>query len=63
MEMVNEIAKLLSIEKIYLEPDVRQFKRGREILEKFPDAIVTEVPSHWSIPSLHGNEGLDQHQV
>ena len=28
-----------------------------EILARFPDAERIEVPSHWNIPSLHGNEG------
>ena len=49
---------LLDIQTIYLEPDVENFARGREILAKFPDAERIEVPSHWKIPGLHGNEGL-----
>lgn len=49
---------LLSIRQIYFEPAVRDFARGREILARFPDAELIEVPSHWNIPSLHGNEGL-----
>jgi spore photoproduct lyase len=49
---------LLSIKQIYLEPAVRGFARGREILARFPDAETIEVPSHWNIPSLHRNEGL-----
>ena len=28
-----------------------------EILARFPDAEQIEIPSHWNIPSLHGNEG------
>lgn len=48
----------LRIQTIYLEPDVEAFPRGREILQRFPDAERIEVPSHWNIPGLHGNEGL-----
>ena len=48
---------LLDIKHIYLEPGVRAYPRGMEILARFPDAELTEVPSHWNIPSLHGNEG------
>lgn len=51
------IDHLLQIEHIYLEPEVRNYERGREILEKYPDAKLTEVPSHWKIPELHGNHG------
>ncbi|MDP9365126.1 MAG: spore photoproduct lyase family protein [Chloroflexota bacterium] len=43
--------------RIYLEPAVTGYARGREILARFPDAERVEVPSHWNIPSLHGNEG------
>jgi len=49
---------LLRISKIFLEPAVPEFARGREILQRFPDAERIEVPSHWNIPGLHGNEGL-----
>ena len=48
---------LLDIKHIYLEPEVRAYPRGMEILARFPGAELTEVPSHWNIPSLHGNEG------
>jgi spore photoproduct lyase len=48
---------LLQIKKIYLEPEVRTYKRGQEILAKYPDAEITEVTSHWKIPELHGNHG------
>lgn len=51
------IDELLSIREIYLEPAVRDYARGREILAKYPEAKLTEVPSHWKIPELHGNEG------
>ena len=48
---------LIDIGTIYHEPAVPDFARGREILDRFPDARRIEVPSHWNIPSLHGNEG------
>lgn len=51
------IDDLLSIKEIYLEPEVRMYKRGQEILEKYNDATLVEVPSHWKIPELHGNNG------
>ncbi len=49
--------QLLDVSLIYLEPGVENFARGREILERFPDAERREVRSHWQIPGLHGNEG------
>ena len=48
---------LLRIEKIYHEPNVGGYARGREILGRFPDAGRVEVPSHWNIPELHGDAG------
>ncbi|WP_066341083.1 spore photoproduct lyase family protein [Azohydromonas lata] len=51
-------ASLLRIQTIYMEPAVEDYARGRDILARFPDAQRIEVPSHWNIPGLHGNEGL-----
>jgi spore photoproduct lyase len=51
------ISDLLQIQKIYLEPEVRNYKRGQEILARYPDAELIEVPSHWKIPELHGFHG------
>lgn len=48
---------LLDIRRIFHEPAVAQYPRGQEILARFPDAERIVVPSHWNIPSLHGNEG------
>ena len=48
---------LLEIGRIYAEPDVDRYARGREILARFPDAERIVVPSHWRIPELHGNAG------
>ena len=48
---------LLRVRTIYHEPAVPEHARGREILARFPDAERVEVPSHWRIPDLHGDEG------
>ena len=48
---------LIDIDRIFHEPAVADFPRGREILARFPNAERIEVPSHWNIPELHGNEG------
>ena len=48
---------VLDVGIIYHEPNIEAYARGREILARFPDAERIEVPSHWNIPSLHGNEG------
>jgi intein/homing endonuclease len=48
---------LLRVEKIYHEPAVADYARGREILDRFPGAERVEVPSHWNIPELHGDAG------
>lgn len=48
---------LLDIQAIYLEPKVSDHRRGREILERFPDAERILVDSHWKIPGLYGYEG------
>ena len=47
----------LAVEKIYVEPAVNLYERGRAILARFPDAERIGVRSHWNIPGLHGNEG------
>src|SRR5687768_15417257 len=57
MEIAKDVGRLIDIETIYLEPEVKDFPRGREILGRFAGARVIEVPSQWKIPSLHGNEG------
>ncbi len=49
--------QLLDIQRIYLEPAIEDYARGREILAKYPDAERIPVESHWKIPELHGNEG------
>jgi DNA repair photolyase len=43
--------------RIFHEPAVGEYARGREILNRFPGAQLVEVPSHWNIPELYGDEG------
>lgn len=49
--------RLLQVRRIYAEPAALDSSRGRQVLGRFPGAEVVEVPSHWQIPDLHGNEG------
>ena len=46
---------LLDVRTIYHEPAVPEYDRGREILDRYPDAERVVVPSHWNIPALHGD--------
>lgn len=55
--MLPNVAELLDIQTIYVEPDIEKYPRAREILARFPNTERIEVPSHWNIPGLHGNEG------
>ncbi|RBY89434.1 spore photoproduct lyase family protein [Blastococcus sp. TF02A-30] len=54
---------LLAVRQVYAEPAALDSPRGRQVLARFPDAEVVEVPSHWQIPELHGNEGNVQRWV
>jgi spore photoproduct lyase len=49
--------RLLDIKTIYHEPEIEQYARGREILDRYPTAERIEVPSHQDIPGLYGNAG------
>jgi spore photoproduct lyase len=51
------IEDLLDIKEIYMEPEVVNYERGREILAKYAGAKLIESPSHWKIPELHGFRG------
>ena len=51
------IDRLLKVTRLYLEPEVEDWPRGRDILARFPDAERVPVRSHWNIPGLFGNEG------
>lgn len=50
--------RVLDINLIYMEPQVEEYERGREILAKFPDAKRIEIASHWNNPELNQNEEL-----
>ena len=41
---------LLDVATIYHEPAVPDYPRGRQILDRFPDAERVIVRSHWNIP-------------
>ncbi|MER5891052.1 spore photoproduct lyase family protein [Streptomyces sp. NPDC001941] len=49
--------RILDVREVYAEPAALDSPRGREIMARLPGARVTEVASHWRIPSLHGNDG------
>ena len=49
---------LVEPKRIYLEPKVRDYKRGREVLARYPDAELVEVASHWKIPELFADPAL-----
>lgn len=51
-------ATLIDPKTIYLEPRVRDYPRGRAVLDRYPDAERIEVASHWKIPQLHGDAAL-----
>jgi hypothetical protein len=49
---------LIDPKRIYLEPGVRAYERGREVLARYPDAELVEVASHWKIPELFADREL-----
>lgn len=49
----------LDIRKIYMEPAVEDYARGRQILDRFPRAERIAVASHWRIPELREGEAED----
>jgi spore photoproduct lyase family protein len=50
-------SRLLQVRTVYAEPAAAASPRGQQVLARFPGAELVEVPSHWQIPDLHGNEG------
>ena len=48
---------ILDIHTLYMEPAVETYDRGRQVLERYPEARRIVVPSHNDIPTLYGNEG------
>ncbi len=59
----HDARSLLHIDTIYMEPQIEEYARGREILARFPDAKRIAIASHWKIPELHGNAELVQDWV
>ena len=51
-----QITRLLNVQTIYHEPTVFEYPRGQEIIQRYPNAQLIEVPSHWNIPELHATE-------
>ncbi|HEX2574981.1 MAG TPA: spore photoproduct lyase family protein [Aquihabitans sp.] len=49
--------RLLDVRTIYVEPAAAELPRGRQVLDRFPEAERIDIGSHWQIPELHGNEG------
>jgi len=47
--------RLLDVRRLYVEPAVEEYERGRQVLARYPDAERVEVASHWQIPELHGD--------
>ncbi|MFC8226459.1 spore photoproduct lyase family protein [Streptomyces sp. NPDC057287] len=52
-----EARRMLDVREVYAEPAALDSPRGRQIMARLPGVRVTEVASHWRIPSLHGNDG------
>ncbi|WP_426762761.1 spore photoproduct lyase family protein [Pseudarthrobacter sp. 1G09] len=51
-----EFHRLLQIRRIFAQPEALELPRGREIVERWPEADVVPVENHWNIPELHGDE-------
>nr|WP_205706719.1 spore photoproduct lyase family protein [Kineococcus vitellinus] len=47
---------MLDVTRIYYEAAAAELPRGRQVLERWPDATRVEVASHWNVPELHGDE-------
>lgn len=51
-----EFNRLMQIRRIYAQRAALELPRGKEIVERWPDADVVLVENHWNIPELHGDE-------
>jgi hypothetical protein len=51
-----EFNRLLQIRRIYAQRAALELPRGKEIIERWPDADVVLVDNHWNIPEVHGDE-------
>jgi len=52
----NSARPLLDIRRIYTEETSANSHRGRQIIDRWPEAELVRVDSHWQIPELHGDE-------
>ncbi|HWS37693.1 MAG TPA: spore photoproduct lyase family protein [Actinoplanes sp.] len=50
------MSEILDIKRIYLEKGAADLPRGRDILERWPDATIVDIDSHQRIPEVHGDE-------
>jgi spore photoproduct lyase len=48
---------MLDIKTIYCEPGIDDLPRARQVIDRWPNAELIEVPSHQGIPGLYGNAG------
>ncbi|OPG06912.1 spore photoproduct lyase family protein [Microbispora sp. GKU 823] len=53
---MNEGRRLLDIRRVSVEPAAAELPRGKEILERFPEAERVEIEAHHRIPELYGDE-------
>jgi spore photoproduct lyase len=48
--------RLLDVRRIFVEPAAAELARGREVLDRFPDAERIPIESHQRIPELYADE-------
>ena len=60
---VCTVARVLDLRRIYVESAAAELPRGREVLDRFPDAERIPVDGHWRIPELHGDEAAAERWV
>jgi spore photoproduct lyase family protein len=56
-DMTATITPLLDVRRLWAEPDALSNDRGRQVRDRFPDAEIIPIDSHWKIGELHGNAG------
>ena len=54
--MTRSASALLDVRRIYVEPAAAALPRGRQVLDRFPDAEQVEIASHMRVPELYGDE-------
>ena len=48
--------RLLDVRTVYAEPAALALPRGQQVVQRWPDAEVVEVPSALRIPQVHGDD-------